>query len=147
MRDCLAKSCNTFSLICASRLCHKSGEISSSTAFSCPPHTFACVTPPPSPGRLMSAQHCVELGLFNLYLPFSQVKKNIYIYIINTTVVVFMFYTLSPITSQYTKLIPIPKIQRLRKQCGEHLSLSWPALLMWDVLSSILVFCFCTCTD
>ena len=32
--------------------------------------------------------------------------------------------------------------QRSRKQCGEHLSLSWPALLMWDVLSSFLVFCF-----
>ena len=39
------------------------------------------------------------------------------------------------------------KIQRLRKQCGEHLSLSWPALLMWDVMSSILVFCFCTYMD
>ena len=105
------------------------------------------VTPPPLFGQLMGARHYVELGLFNLYLPFSQIKKNIYIYIISTTVVVFMFYTLSPITSQYTKLIPIPKIQRLRKQCGEHLSLSWPALLMWDVLSSIFVFCFCTYTD
>ena len=30
---------------------------------------------------------------------------------------------------------------------GEHLSLRWPALLMWDVLSSILVFRFCTYTD
>ena len=43
MRDCLAKSCNPFSLICASHLCHKSGEVSLSTAFSCPLHTFACV--------------------------------------------------------------------------------------------------------
>ena len=43
MRDCLAKSYNPFSLICASRLCHKSGEVSSSTVFSCPPHTFTCV--------------------------------------------------------------------------------------------------------
>ena len=60
---------------------------------------------------------------------------------------VFTFYTLSPITSQYTKLISIPKIQRLLKQCGEHLSLSLPALLMWDILSSILIFCFCTYTD
>ena len=34
-----------------------------------------CVTPPPPPGRLMGARHCVELGLFNLYLPFSQIKK------------------------------------------------------------------------
>ena len=108
---------------------------------------FGIVTPPPLPWRLMGARHCVELGLFNLYLSFSQIKKNIYIYIISTTVVVFMFYTLSPITSQYTKLIPIPKIQRLWKQCGEHLSLSWPALLMWDVLSSILVFYFCTYMD
>ena len=39
------------------------------------------------------------------------------------------------------------KHQRSRKQCGEHLSPSWPALLMWDVLSFILVFCFCTYTD
>ena len=39
------------------------------------------------------------------------------------------------------------KHQRSRKQCDEHLSLSWPALLMWDVLSSILVFCFCIYTD
>ena len=43
MRDCLAKSCNPFSLICASRLCYKLGEVSSSIAFSCPPHTFTCV--------------------------------------------------------------------------------------------------------
>ena len=43
MRDYLAKSYNPFSLICASRLCHKSGEVSSSTAYSCPLHTFTCV--------------------------------------------------------------------------------------------------------
>ena len=43
MRDYLAKSCNSFSLIYASRLCHKFGEVSSSTAFSCPPHNFASV--------------------------------------------------------------------------------------------------------
>ena len=35
----------------------------------------------------------------------------------------------------------------IAEQCGEHLSLRWPALLMWNVLSSILVFCFCTYTD
>ena len=93
-----------------------------------------CHAPTPTWSADGCAATCVELGLFNLYLPFSQIKKNIYIYIISTTVVVFMFYTLSLITSLYTKLIPIPKIQRLRKQCGEHLSLSWPALLMWDVL-------------
>ena len=43
MRDCLAKSCNPLLLICASRLCHKSEEVSSSTAFSCLPHTFTFV--------------------------------------------------------------------------------------------------------
>ena len=43
MRDCLTKSCNLFSLICVSRLCHKSEEVPSSTAFSCPPHTFTYV--------------------------------------------------------------------------------------------------------
>ena len=42
-RDYLAKSCNIFSLICASRLCYKSREVSSSTAFSWLPHTFTCV--------------------------------------------------------------------------------------------------------
>ena len=35
----------------------------------------------------------------------------------------------------------------IAEQCGEHLSLRWPVLLMWNVLSSILVFCFCTYTD
>ena len=43
MRNCFSKSCNPLSLICATRLCHKSGEVSSSTTFSCPLHTFACV--------------------------------------------------------------------------------------------------------
>ena len=43
MRDCLAKSCNPFSLIYASCTCHKYREISSSTAFSCHPHTFTYV--------------------------------------------------------------------------------------------------------
>ena len=33
------------------------------------------VMPPPPPGLLMGARHCVELRLFNLYLPFSQIKK------------------------------------------------------------------------
>ena len=37
--------------------------------------TLELVTPPPPLGRLMGARHCVELGLFNLYLPFSQIKK------------------------------------------------------------------------
>ena len=43
MRDYLAKSCNPFLLIFASCLCYKSGEVLSSTAFSCPLHTFSCV--------------------------------------------------------------------------------------------------------
>ena len=30
---------------------------------------------PTPPGRVIGVQHCVELGLFNLYLPFSQIKK------------------------------------------------------------------------
>ena len=41
-------------------------------------------------------------------------------------------------------------LQNLRdcgSSAGEHLSLRWPALLMWNVLSSILVFCSCTYTD
>ena len=41
-------------------------------------------------------------------------------------------------------------LQNLRdcgSSAGEHLSLSRPALLMWNVLSSSLVFCFCTYTD
>ena len=57
MRDCLAKSCNPFSLICASRLCHKSRDVSSSIAFSCPPHTFACV--------LYNEQHNLPHGTTN----------------------------------------------------------------------------------
>ena len=43
MRYCLAKSFNPFLTICASRLCHKSREVSSPIAFSCPPHTFTFV--------------------------------------------------------------------------------------------------------
>ena len=75
---------------------------------------FHCDAPNPAPDGVSSEgvtlRDCVEMRLFNLYFPFSKIKKNIYIYIISTTVVVFMFYTLSPLTSQYTKLIPIPKI-------------------------------------
>ena len=36
-------------------------------------HLVEFVTPPPPPGQLMGARHYVELGLFNLYLPFSQI--------------------------------------------------------------------------
>ena len=42
----------------------------------------------------------------------------------------FHYYTTIHIKSEITE------------QCDEHLSLRWPVLLMWDVLSSILVFCF-----
>ena len=82
----------------------------------------------------------------------SVITKIIYIYKRTTTgVVSIKIYThiLSPIYL-YKHLylyMSNKKHQRLRKQCGEHLSLSWPALLMWDVLSSILVFFFCTYTD
>ena len=82
----------------------------------------------------------------------SVITKIIYIYKRTTTgVVSIKIYThiLSPIYL-YKHLylyMSNTKHQRLRKQCGEHLSLSWPTLLMWDVLSSILVFCFCTYTD
>ena len=30
---------------------------------------------PTHPRRVIGVRHCVELGLFNLYLPFSQIKK------------------------------------------------------------------------
>ena len=49
------------------------------------------------------------------------------------------------ITIHYYKTIHIKS--EIAKQCSEHLSLRWHVLLMWDVLSSILVFCFCTYTD
>ena len=82
----------------------------------------------------------------------SIITKIIYIYKRTTTgVVSLQFYThiLSPIYL-YKHLylyMSNTKYQRLQKQCGEHLSLSWLTLLMWDVLSSILVFCFCNYTD
>ena len=48
-------------------------------------------------------------------------------------------------------LIHVQFLLKNFRDCGssadEHLSLRWPALLMWDVLSSILVFCSCTYTD
>ena len=80
----------------------------------------------------------------------SVITKIIFIYKRTTTgVVSFNIYIhiLSPIYLYMYIFFSNTKHQRSRKQCGEHLSLSWPALLMWDVLSSILVFCFCTYTD
>ena len=72
-------------------------------------------------------------------------KKIIYIYKITTTGVVSLniyIHILSPIYLDMYIFFSNTTYQRSRKQCGEHLSLSWPALLMWDVMSSILVFCF-----
>ena len=69
-------------------------------------------------------------------------KNHLHTYKTTTGVVSLKIYThiLSPI--YLDMYISNTKHQRLQKQCGEHLSLNWPALLMWDVLSSILVFCF-----
>ena len=82
----------------------------------------------------------------------SVITKIIYIYKRTTTgVVSLQIYThILSLIYLYKHLylyMSNTKHQRLRKQCGEHLSLSWPALLMWDVLSSIFVFFFCTYTD
>ena len=126
-----------------------------------------CHTPIPDPTRMVDPNRVRArdyiLGLIDLFFlraelvlvviqTISVIKKIIYIYKRTTTRVVFLqIYThiLSPIYL-YKHLylyMSNTKHQRLRKQCGEHLSLSWLALLMWDVLSSILVFCFCTYTD
>ena len=80
----------------------------------------------------------------------SVITKIIFIYKRTSTGVVSLYIyiqILSPIYLYMYIFFSNTKHQRSRKQCGEHLSLSWPALLMWDVLSSILVFCFCTYTD
>ena len=45
------------------------------------------------------------------------------------------------------KIFYYKNIRDCGSSAGEHLSLSRPALLMWNVLSSILVFSFCTYTD
>ena len=60
----------------------------------------------------------------------SGVHKNLYTYTESIFLYMYNFY-----------------IRDLRKQRWEHLSLSRPALLMWNVMSSILVFCCCTYTD
>ena len=82
----------------------------------------------------------------------SIITKIIYIYKRTTTEVVSIkIYThILSLIYLYKHLylyMSNTKHQRLRKQCGEHLSLSWPALLMWDVFSSCLDFCFSTYTD
>ena len=76
-----------------------------------------------------------------------------FMYIIHTTIVAFIiFYThilesLLLVLLQFHYYTTIHIKSEIAEQCGEHLSLRWPALLMWDVLSSILVFCSCTYTD
>ena len=131
-------------------------------------HGCECVTPrsPIRPEwRIWTESRAQDyiLGLIDLFFlktelvpvviqTISVITKIIYIYKRTTTgVVSLQIYThiLSPIYLYKHLYLHMSntKHQRLRKQCGEHLSLSWPALLMWDVLSSILVFCFYTYTD
>ena len=58
-----------------------------------------------------------------------------------------IFYTpiLESLYLYYYNFTITYNIRDFGSRSGEHLSLKWPALLMWDVLFSILVFCFCTC--
>ena len=99
-----------------------------------------------------SFSELTHVPVFSFICTISVITKIIYIYKRTTTrVVSLQIYThiLSPIYL-YKHLylyMSNTKHQRLRKQCSEHLSLSRPTLLMWDVLSSIIVFCFCTYTD
>ena len=123
--------------------------------------------PIPYPTRLadpnrVRVRDCILLGLIDLFFlraelvpvvlqTISVITKIIFIYKRTTTRVVSIniyIHILSPIYFyMYIFFFSNTKHQRSQKQCGEHLSLSWPALLMWDVLSSILVFCFCTYMD
>ena len=102
--------------------------------------------------NICSFLEMTPVPVFSFICTISVITKIIYIYKRTTTrVVSLQIYThiLSPIYL-YKHLylyMSNTKHQRLRKQCGEHLFLSWPALLMWDVMSSILVFCFCTYMD
>ena len=96
-----------------------------------------------------SFSELTPIPVFSFICTISVITKNFYIYNRTTTGVVSLkIYThiLSPIYLDMYIFFNTT-YQRLRKQCGEHLSLSWPALLMWDVLSSILVFFFCTYMD
>ena len=106
----------------------------------------------PSPGRetiywdslICSLSELTLVPIFLFIYTISVITKNhLHIYKRTTIgVVSIKIYThiLSPI---YLYIyISNTNHQRLQKQCSEHLSLNWPALLMWEVLSSILVFCF-----
>ena len=126
-----------------------------------------CHAPIPDPTRLSDPNRVrgvtlyYILGLIDLFFlraelvsvviqTISVITKIIFIYKRTTTGVVSLniyIHILSPIYLYMYIFFSNTKHQRLRKWCSEHLSLSWPALLMWDVLSSILVFCFCTYTD
>ena len=84
----------------------------------------------------------------------SIVNKNSFTYIhIHTTIVTFIIFYTHILESlylyYYNSLLQnyTYKIRDFGSSASEHLSLKWPALLMWDVLSSILVFWFCTYTD
>ena len=82
-----------------------------------------------------------------------KILLNIHIYIIHTTIVAFIIFYTHILESlylyYYNSLLQnyTYKIRDFGSSAGEHLSLKWPALLMWDVLFSILVFYFCTYTD
>ena len=124
-----------------------------------------CHGPIPDPTRLADLNRVRArdfiLGLIDLFFlrvelvpvviqTISIITKIIFIYKRTTTGVVSLniyIHILSLIYLYMYIFFSNTKHQRSWKQCGEHLSLSWPALLMWDVLSSILVFCFCTYTD
>ena len=58
------------------------------------------------------------------------------------------FIHIYKVSFTYTfKMTYYKNIRDCESSAGEHLSLSWPALLMWNVLSFSIVFCFCTYTD
>ena len=77
----------------------------------------------------------------------------LYIYVIHTTIVTFIIFYTHILESLYLYFYNslwknyTYKIRDFGSSAGEHLSLKWPALLMWDVLFSIIVFCFSTYMD
>ena len=125
-----------------------------------------CHAPIPGPTRLAD-QNRVQardyiLGLIDLFFLRAELVPVVIQTISVITKIIFIYkknYHQSGVHQNlytYTEsllLIHVPfffsntKYQRSRKQCSDHLSLSWPALLIWNFLSSILVFCFCTYTD
>ena len=64
--------------------------------------TVGFVKPPPPPERLIGARHCVELGLFNLYLPFFiNKKKHLHLHYKYHRSGIHVLYTESPYFSIY----------------------------------------------